>query len=66
MILNPQRIPTREKLILAGLYLSKYDSLGLKRLGFESFAEAFNVIGYAMGSRPGSIKMVQLSWLASV
>ncbi len=51
-----QRIATREKLILAGLYLSKYDSLALKKLGFESFAEAFNVLGYAIGSRPASIK----------
>jgi hypothetical protein len=56
MTLNSQRIATREKLILAGLYLSKYDLLGLKKLGFESFTEAFNVIGYAMGSQPGSIK----------
>ncbi|MGO9527143.1 MAG: DUF3883 domain-containing protein [Verrucomicrobiia bacterium] len=56
MLLNPERIPAREKLILAGLYLSKYDSLGLKRLGFESFVEAFNVIGYALGSKPASIK----------
>lgn len=49
-------IPTREKLILAGLYLSKYDSFGLRKLGFKSFREAFNVIGYAMGSQPASIK----------
>jgi len=46
----------REKLILVGLYLSKYDLLGVKRLGFSSFAEAFNVIGYALGSKPASIK----------
>jgi hypothetical protein len=56
MELNSQRIATRDKLILVGLYLSKYDSLGLKRLGFDSFGEAFNVIGYAMGSKPASIK----------
>jgi len=56
MALNAQGIANREKLILAGLYLSKYDSIALKRLGFESFAEAFNVIGYAMGARPASIK----------
>src|SRR6266403_5328861 len=56
MELSSQSIPTREKLILVGLYLSKYDSLGLKRLGFGSFVEAFNVIGYAMGSKPASIK----------
>jgi len=49
-------ISTREKLILAGLYLSKYDALGLRKLGFDSFVEAFNVIGYALGSKPASIK----------
>jgi hypothetical protein len=56
MLLNSQQIAKREKLILVGLYLSKYDSLGLKGLGFENFAEAFNVIGYALGSKPASIK----------
>lgn len=56
MELCSQRIAAREKLILVGLYLSKYDSLGLKRLGFDTFLEAFNVIGYAMGSKPASIK----------
>src|ERR1700682_1957817 len=56
MELSSQRIAAREKLILVGLYLSKYDSLGLKRLGFDSFLEAFNVIGYALGSRPASVK----------
>jgi hypothetical protein len=50
------KITTREKLILAGLYLSKYDLLGLKKLGFESFVEAFNVIGYGLGSKPASVK----------
>jgi hypothetical protein len=57
MVLDSRRIAaTREKLILAGLYLSKYDSFGLRKLGFKSFKEAFNVIGYAMGSQPASIK----------
>ena len=56
MLLNPQRIAIRDKLILAGLFLSKYDSSGLKRLGFESFVEAFNVIGYALGAKPASVK----------
>ncbi|HEV2202545.1 MAG TPA: DUF3883 domain-containing protein [Bryobacteraceae bacterium] len=56
MLLGSQPIAKREKLILVGLYLSKYDSLGLKALGFESFVEAFNVVGYALGSRPASIK----------
>jgi len=56
MTLNSQRFATREKPILAGLYLSKYDSLGLGKLGFESFSEAFNVMGYALGSKPASVK----------
>jgi hypothetical protein len=53
---EPTKIGTREKLILVGLYLSKYDLPGLKKLGFENFMEAFNVIGYALGSKPASIK----------
>lgn len=56
MLLNPQRIAAREKLVLAGLFFSKYDSAGLKKLGFGSFSEAFNVIGYALGAKPASIK----------
>jgi hypothetical protein len=47
---------TREKLILSGLYLSKYDDAGLMKLGFDTFQEAFNVIGFALGSKPASIK----------
>jgi hypothetical protein len=56
MNLNPERIANRERLILTGLYLAKYDSIGVRRLGFRSFAEAYNVIGYALGSQPASIK----------
>jgi len=56
MLLDPQKIPTREKLILTGLYLAKYDSAGLRKLGFGGFVEAFNVIGYALGQKPASIK----------
>lgn len=56
MELNPERIPVREKSILLGLYLSKYDTAGLKRLGFDTFTEAFNALGFAVGSRPASIK----------
>jgi len=49
-------LSTREKLILSGLYLSKYDSVGLKALDFDSFTEAFNAIGYALGAKPASVK----------
>ena len=56
MPFNHRHIVQREKLILAGLFLAKYDVLGLEKLGFDSFVEAFNVIGYALGGRPASIK----------
>ena len=45
------RMSTREKLILSGLYLSKYDAAGLMKLGFDSFQEAFNVIGLTQLAR---------------
>lgn len=51
-----RKLSLREKSILAGLYLSKFDSEGLRCLGFDSFIEAFNVIGAALGVRPASIK----------
>lgn len=51
-----KQLSLREKSILAGLYLSKFDSEGLRRLGFGSFTEAFNVIGSALGIRPASVK----------
>lgn len=46
----------RDKLILIGLYLSKYDVEALKELGFATFQEAFNVLGFSLGSKPSSIK----------
>ncbi len=51
-----KKLSLRQKSILAGLYLSKFDSKGLHRLGFDGFVEAFNVIGSALGVRPASIK----------
>lgn len=46
----------RDRLMLAGLFLSKFDREGLKHLNFSTFREAFNVLGYAMGGKPTSIK----------
>ena len=46
----------REKSVLVGLYLSKFDLEGLQNLGFSSFTEAFNVVGSALGVRPASLK----------
>ena len=51
-----EKFAHRTKLILAGLYLSKFDSQGLALLGFSSFTEAFNVLGLALSGRPASIK----------
>jgi hypothetical protein len=47
----------REKSILSGLFLSKFDKIGLKELGFNSHTEAFNTIGFALNVKPTSIKL---------
>ncbi len=51
-----KKLSLREKSILAGLYLSKFNFEGLNYLGFDNFTEAFNVIGLAMGVQPMSVK----------
>ena len=51
-----KKLTLREKSILAGLYLSKFDAEGLKFLGFDNFTEAFNVIGLGLGVQPASVK----------
>jgi len=56
MVLNPNQIGSREKQVLAGLFLSKFDDKALAALGFDSFTEAFNALGYGLGGRPASIK----------
>lgn len=47
---------TRDKAILIGLYLSKFDEEGLQALGFEGMYQSFNALGYSIGSKPASIK----------
>ena len=47
---------TRDKAILIGLYLSKFDKDGLKSLGFSGFMEAFNTLGLAVGVKPLSLR----------
>ncbi len=46
----------RDKAILIGLYLSKFDDKALVELGFEGFSQAFNTLGYSIGVKPASIK----------
>jgi len=50
------KLTVREKAILAGLYLSKFDEEGLAHLGFTSFKQAFNAIGLALNGKPASVK----------
>ena len=46
----------KDKAILTGLYLSKYNKKGLSKLGFKNFKQAFNILGFALNNKPSSIK----------
>ncbi len=50
------RFSIRDKSILVGLYLSKFDDEAIENLGFKGVTEAFNTLGYSIGSKPASIK----------
>lgn len=45
-----------DKVTLAGLYLSLFDKRALSALGCSGVWQAFNILGYALGSSPASIK----------
>ncbi len=45
-----------DKATLAGLYIAKFDKKALTALGFTGMWQAFNVIGYSLGSSPAAIK----------
>ncbi|MBN1830182.1 MAG: DUF3883 domain-containing protein [Deltaproteobacteria bacterium] len=51
-----KKLTTREKLILTGLFLSKFDERGLKVLGFGGFSEAFNTLAFSLKASPASLK----------
>ena len=42
--------------MLAGMFLSKFDKEGLRRLGFKTLREAYNVIGAALGVHFRSVR----------
>jgi hypothetical protein len=46
----------REAQILCGLLLSKYNEQALEQLGFDSFTEAYNILGSALSVPPATIK----------
>jgi len=50
------QLTDREKGIVCGLFLAKWDRAGLARLSFKTFKEAYNVLGYALGIAANSIK----------
>lgn len=45
-----------KKLMLAGLFLSKFDKVGLEKLGFKTWNEAYNTLAFSIGGRPLSVK----------
>ena len=49
-------LTAREKAIICGLFLAKFDSEGLGALGFGTFKEEFNVLGLAINAKSASIK----------
>lgn len=51
------KFTAREKAILCGLYLAREDRAGLRMLGFESFREAYNVLGLSLGVSAGSVRL---------
>lgn len=51
-----KHLSKRDKAIMMGLFLSKFDKKALRGFGFTGFTEAFNVLGYAVKTPPSSIK----------
>ena len=50
------QLTPREKAMLVGLFMSKFDSAGIRTLGFKTLNEIYNVIGLSLGIKPTSIK----------
>lgn len=45
-----------DKATLIGLYIAKFDKQALETLGFTRFSQAWNAIGYSLGTKPFSIR----------
>jgi len=50
------KLSVRDKSVIIGLFLSKFDVEGLALLGFDGFTEACNTLGFAIGAKPASLK----------
>lgn len=46
-----------KKLMLAGMFLSKFNRQGLEALGYKSLQEAYNSFAFAVGGKPSSVKL---------
>ena len=51
-----QTLTQKDKGVLMGLFLAKFNQEALDSFGFSTFKEAFNVLGYAVKIPPSSIK----------
>ena len=52
-------ISQRDKAVLMGLFISKFNKKALESFGFTTLKEAYNVFGYSVKIRPTSIKLYQ-------
>ncbi len=48
--------PENELAMIVAFYLSKFGKMGLERLGYQSYTQAFNVVGGSLGVKPNSVK----------
>lgn len=56
MLLNTNILDKRDKAILMGLFLSRFDKQALESFGFSGFRQAYNVLGLSIGYIPKSIQ----------
>ena len=56
MLLKIDTLSARDKAVLMGLFLSRYDRQALDSLGFTGFRQAYNVLGLSIGFIPKSIQ----------
>lgn len=54
--LDFNNISPRDKAVLMGIFLSKFDRKALDVFGFDGFWQAFNTLGYSIGIPPRSVK----------
>ena len=56
MKIDFKKLSARDKAVLMGLFLSRFDKEALDIFGFSTFRQAYNVLGFAIGCIPKSIQ----------